>query len=88
MSPDQIYNNTYDFGHIIFAMSYSVENNRYVDIENFSSFQMDIFNGRRNKTKDNIQFEKTITNHNDYNWVCYNLIHPQITLERNISQVY
>ena len=88
MSPDQIYNNTYDFGDVILEMRYSVQNGGFVIIQNVSSFREDIFNGRRNKTKHDIQFEKTITYHDDYNLVCYNLIHPEMTLERKINQYY
>ena len=43
MSPEQIYNNTYDFGDVILEVRYFVKNGGFVVIQNFSSFQQDFF---------------------------------------------
>lgn len=82
MSFEQIYNQTKNSGDVIIRMEYRVKD-AWVGIYNFSKYEINTLTGRRNKTKYDIGLEKKIIRRQgDDDEFCYNLIHPEINLNR------
>ena len=85
MSLDHIYNKTKDFGDVIINMGYDFKN-AWVNIYNFSEYEINTLTGKRNKAKYYVKFKKTIIR-GFGDKVCYNLIHPEITLNKSSAVV-